>query len=83
MGWHKAGTPAGTLLTDDAAWLTWTVRDDTGNLWLGLLMAGTAEEGKQRVRLSLTTAAEVDIGFFPPPPRPPEPAVPPPTAPPR
>ncbi len=65
-------------VADDAAWLTWTVRDGTGNLWLGLLMTGTAEEGKQRVRLSLATAAEVDIGFFRPPPRPPEPAVPPP-----
>ena len=69
-------------VADYAAWLTWTVRDDTGNLWLGLLMTGTAEVGRQRVRLSLVTAAEVDIGFFPPP-RPPEPAVPPPADTPR
>ena len=47
--WDIRGEGAGT----ESSWFTWTVHDDKGHIWYGALAALTAEEGWQRVWLSL------------------------------
>ena len=41
----------------DAAWFTWTMRDDSDNLWYCSLVALTAGEGLSRIWLSLYSPA--------------------------
>lgn len=45
----------------DAAWTTWSIRDDSDRLWMAVLFAGKAEEGLRRVRFWAVTGASVDV----------------------
>ena len=46
---------------DDAAWTTWSIRDDSDQLWMTVLFAGQLTEGWQKVRFLAITGAEVDV----------------------